>query len=74
MKFANYDEYHIDYISAWLFYSLSTKKPVLTMLEKVFHMVKIFHFRDKFSPLYFFPKNMLKIDYADKDPQRAARL
>ena len=44
------------------------------MLERVFHRVKIFHFQDKFGPLCFFPKNMLKIDYADKDPQGAARL
>jgi len=74
MKFTNYEEYYIDYISACLLNNLSTKKPVLTMLVKVFHMVKSFYFQDKFSPLYFFPKNMLKIDYADKDPQRAARL
>ena len=37
-------------------------------------MVKIFHFLNKPGPLCFFPKNMLKIDYADKNPQRTARL
>ena len=44
------------------------------MLGRFFHMVKSFRYQDKFGPLCFFPKNMLKVDYADKDPQRTARL